>query len=67
MPQLVLQRFDPSSIGPGTVVVLIGKRDCGISYLLCDLMWPALFDVPVAPTTPDRSERRSSPKAHVPP
>lgn len=37
---LILKKFDISSIKEDTVIVFIGKRNVGISYLIKDLIYP---------------------------
>lgn len=46
MSSLNLQKFDMSKIGKGSVVVMIGKRNTGKSFLTKDLLWYKR-DIPV--------------------
>ena len=39
MTSLNLKKFDMNKIGKGSVVVIIGKRNTGKSYLTKDLLW----------------------------
>ena len=46
MPQLQLKKFDITSISSDKVVVLIGKRETGKSYLVKDILYHNR-DIPV--------------------